>query len=216
MRAFISKKKASTATPPCPTAPDGSICLRTLKSGPMPHPAKLLRPATPSDQAFLLEVYMSTRWEETLQMPWSDQQRRAFLRQQHEAQTRDWALRYPRLERSVIVAQGKPAGRLFLNHDATASDVRVVDIALLPTWRGQSLGTQVLREVLAGADARGWTVSLQVFPESRARALYLRLGFAPLRMAGDRLCMQRPALQPPLSKSHQLSPVSGFPEPLLP
>jgi hypothetical protein len=74
----------------------------------------------------------------------------------------------------------------------------------------------VLQQVLSGADARGWSVSLQVFPESRARALYLRLGFAPLRMAGDRLCMQRPAQQPPLSKSHQLSPASGFPEPPLP
>jgi hypothetical protein len=74
----------------------------------------------------------------------------------------------------------------------------------------------VLQQVLSGADARGWTVSLQVFPESRARALYLRLGFAPLRMAGDRLCMQRPAQPTSLSESHQPSPVSGFAESPLP
>src|SRR3712207_8583920 len=40
----------------------------------------------PSDDEFLLDVYASTRSEELAPVPWTDEQKRAFLRMQFDAQ----------------------------------------------------------------------------------------------------------------------------------
>lgn len=48
---------------------------------------------------------------------------------------------------------------------------------LAPAHQGRGLGSAVLRAVLAGADARGTTVALNVLRGSAARRLYERHGF---------------------------------------
>jgi GNAT superfamily N-acetyltransferase len=48
---------------------------------------------------------------------------------------------------------------------------------LAPHRQGQGLGSAVLRTVLNGTDAHGWTVGLNVLRGSAARRLYERHGF---------------------------------------
>jgi ribosomal protein S18 acetylase RimI-like enzyme len=90
----------------------------------------------------------------------------------------------------VIVADGTPIGRLYVAR--WPGDIRIVDIALMPEHRGSGLGTRLLRELFAEADATRRKVSIHVEVFNPARRLYERLGFV---QAGDRgvyLLMERP------------------------
>ena len=55
----------------------------------------------------------------------------------------------------------------------------VNDIALLPEWRGQGLGHQVLQHLMTEARAQGRSVTIYVEAGNPARRLYDRLGFLP-------------------------------------
>ena len=57
--------------------------------------------------------------------------------------------------------------------------IHVLDIAVLPCWRGQGIGTCCLQALLAAAGRRQLPVTLQVASDNPARRLYERLGFVP-------------------------------------
>jgi ribosomal protein S18 acetylase RimI-like enzyme len=140
----------------------------------------LLRPAGPADADFLLRVYASTREDELAQTGWDAAMRQAFVRQQWQAQARHYQQHWPQAEHGVIsVRRGAalhPAGRLWLDRRAEA--LHVLDISLLPEWRGQGLGGAVLRQLMAGPT--GGAVSIYVETHNPARRLYDRLGFQPV------------------------------------
>ena len=97
-----------------------------------------LRPIGPEDETFLCEVYASTRVEELAQVPWSDEQKAAFLRMQFTAQHQYYQEHYPRAAFDVILVAGEPAGRLYVHRGA--DEVRIVEIAMLPAWRNRAWG----------------------------------------------------------------------------
>lgn len=142
-----------------------------------------LRPVDETDHERLAALYASTRAEEVAQVTtWTDEQREAFLRFQFEAQTAYYAEAYPRAERSIVEVDGEWAGRLYL--DRRADEIRVVDIALLPAFRGRGIGTWLLRQVFEQAAAADRLVRIHVEKHNPARELYLRLGFAVIEDKG--------------------------------
>jgi ribosomal protein S18 acetylase RimI-like enzyme len=146
-------------------------------------PEVALRPVEPdTDRAFLARVYASTREEELAVVPWTPAQKEAFLTMQFDAQDAYWQEQRPHTERTIIVVDGRPAGRLYV--DRTDDEIRIVDIALLPEFRGSGAGTALLRSVLDDGDRRGLPVTIHVEKGNRARGLYARLGFAPVSDAG--------------------------------
>lgn len=146
-------------------------------------PEVALRPVDPvADRAFLARVYASTREEELAAVPWTTAQKAAFVEAQFTAQDSFWQAQRPGTERSVVVVDDRPAGRLYV--DRTADEIRIVDIALLPAFRGSGAGTALLRRVLAEGDRAGLPVTIHVEKGNRARSLYARLGFAPVGEAG--------------------------------
>lgn len=135
-----------------------------------------LRPAGPEDEGFLHRVYAAARAEETASFGWPEAQREAFLRVQSDLQRRSWQAQYPRAERAVVLVDGAPAGRLYVDRSGDA--FLLVDIALLPEHRGAGIGAQLLRDLLAEACAARKPVRLHVARDNhRARRLYERLGF---------------------------------------
>jgi ribosomal protein S18 acetylase RimI-like enzyme len=76
----------------------------------------------------------------------------------------------------VILVGGQPAGRLYVAR--WPAEIRIVDIALLPEFRGAGVGSRLLAELLAEADQAGKPVSIHVEKLNPALRLYQRLGFA--------------------------------------
>lgn len=139
-----------------------------------------LRPVTVADEPLLRRVYASTRDEELALLPWDDAQKETFLRFQFDAQSADYAAKYPDASREVVLVDGAPAGRLYV--DRRRGEIRVLDIALLPDVRGRGVGTGLLRRLIDDGAAGGAIVSIHVERNNPALRLYHRLGF---RVAGD-------------------------------
>jgi ribosomal protein S18 acetylase RimI-like enzyme len=140
------------------------------------------RPATEEDVPLLGIIYGSTRLEEVAQTGWPLEAQRAFLQQQHQAQHAYYAQVYPEAERLVIEQGGEAVGRLYLSEYPT--QVRIVDISLLPDARGKGIGEAILRDIGADAAARGKRVTIHVEKENPARRLYARLGFEAVEDKG--------------------------------
>jgi ribosomal protein S18 acetylase RimI-like enzyme len=135
-----------------------------------------------ADAEFLLAVYASTREEELAVVPWTPAERAAFLRMQFEAQDRFWREQRPDAVFAVILVDGEPAGRLYV--DRRPEEIRIVDIALLPDHRAMGVGTLLIRRILDEGIASGRPVSIHVERGNRARALYERLGFRQIDTTG--------------------------------
>lgn len=134
-----------------------------------------LRPATEADTAFLLAVYTSTREAELATTDWTDDQKTAFCAQQFQAQTSHYRQHYASAQYFVIEVENQPAGRLYVDH--WEKEIRIMDIALLPEFRGQGIGTHFLRELQKQAQSASKTLSIHVEVFNPARHLYERLGF---------------------------------------
>lgn len=149
-----------------------------------------LRPATEADAEFLHVVYACGREEELAHVPWSAQQKADFLRSQSEAQRAYYAEHYPRAEYSVIVFDGHPIGRIFVEH--RDEDLRLMDMALLPEYRGRGIGTRLVRDVIERSERIGLPVVLHVESYNRAKRLYDRFGFVDDGEVGVYRRMVRP------------------------
>jgi ribosomal protein S18 acetylase RimI-like enzyme len=150
-----------------------------------------LRPATPFDRDFLLEVYASTRTEELAVVPWDDDQKKTFLRMQFVAQDRAYRGQMPDASYDIVVVDGVRAGRFYV--DRRAEEIRIVDIALLPDHRGSGIGTELLRAILDEGEASGKPVTIHVVEGNPARALYERLGFREIGGTGVHVLLARRA-----------------------
>lgn len=140
----------------------------------MPPPIDL-RPAGSADEEFLYRVYASTRYDELAPLGWPTDRVEVFLRMQFRAQDAHYRQHYPAAAFDVILVGGEPAGRLYV--DRWPDQVRVVDIALLPEFRGAGVGTFLLARLQAEAAAAGLPVSIHVETFNPALRLYQRLGF---------------------------------------
>lgn len=139
------------------------------------------------DRELLLAVYSSTRVEELAQVPWAPGAKEAFLRQQFEAQDAYYREYYPRASFDVVEVQGRAAGRLYV--DRWPYEIRIVDIALLPEFRGRGAGEALLRELIAEAGASGRSLTIHVEQGNPARRLYERLGFVAVAERGHNTLM---------------------------
>jgi ribosomal protein S18 acetylase RimI-like enzyme len=99
----------------------------------------------------------------------------AFLESQFELQRHHYRTHFQNAEFSVLEQNGVPAGRLYIHRQADV--VHVVDISLLPEWRGHGAGTALMRAVCAEAQAAGKKASVAVEKFNPAQRLYRRLGF---------------------------------------
>jgi GNAT superfamily N-acetyltransferase len=138
---------------------------------PTTHDSIKLRPSTPEDDPFLLEVYSSTRDTELEGIGWDDNQKRAFLQMQYAAQVRC----YPEADNRIILSNDCPIGRMLIR--STEEAVLLMDIALLTQYRNAGIGTALLKDLLRQAAAAGKVVRLHVLFSNPAIRLYERLGF---------------------------------------
>jgi GNAT superfamily N-acetyltransferase len=134
-----------------------------------------LRPITEGDREFLYHVYSSTREEELARVPWDNSQKTAFLQMQFSAQQNWYSKRCPDVQFQVILEHGRPIGRLYIQRRPT--EIRVIDMALLPAYRNRGIGSHLLSGILSEARTRDLPVTAHVDLFNPAQRLYKRLGF---------------------------------------
>jgi ribosomal protein S18 acetylase RimI-like enzyme len=152
-------------------------------------PDVALRPAREDDYDFFARVYASTREEELAAVPFSQEERRAFLAQQFAAQSVHYSTHYADASFEVIVVDGEPAGRLIVGR--WESEIRVADITLLPPYRDRGAGTRLLRGLIEESESAGKPLTIHVDRMNPAIRLYERLGFGLAEDHGLYLRMER-------------------------
>ncbi|MGE7843727.1 GNAT family N-acetyltransferase [Lysinibacillus sp. NPDC093712] len=134
-----------------------------------------LKAITNADEAFLFEVYSSTRNQEVDAWGWSVEQKQIFLEMQWRAQHASYKQQFPDASNSIIVVDNQCVGRLLIKE--LQGYHHLIDISLLPIYQGKGIGTYVINELLQKASKGKKAVILRVFQTNPARNLYERLGF---------------------------------------
>lgn len=147
------------------------------------------------DADFVYRVYCGTRDWEFQYTVWPADEKERFLRQQFEAQDASYQLRFPRATRRIIQIDGIDIGRIILERQDDC--LRLIDLSLLPEWRGRGIGGDILRSLLNEALGGKVPMRLHVMKTSPALALYLRHGFRRIGESGHHYALEwQPDLRP--------------------
>lgn len=149
------------------------------------------RPRTDTDSEFLYTVYASTRIEEMVVTDWTPEQIDAFLRMQFQLQHTHYCQNYAQAMFEVILIDGVPAGRLYV--DRQKNKIVVIEISLLPEFRQRGIGGSILRTLVQEADQDGLSMSLHVERNNPILSFYTQLGFCKKDEYGIYYYMERAA-----------------------
>ncbi len=147
-----------------------------------------LRPATPTDEGFELDLYAGTRWDELNLVDWSDLQKQTFLKMQFTARQQQYCLLYPLATDRIILQDSEAIGRLLVDQEERY--LVLIDIALLPAHQNRGVGTKLVQSLLEEAAAAGKSVRLHVLATNPAVRMYERLGFTASDKDGTYLEMK--------------------------
>ena len=147
-----------------------------------------LRSEAAADRAFLRTLFGAVRVRELGLAGMDEALLQPLLDMQFEAQRQSYLQAYPAARFDIIEVDGVAAGRHIV---AQAGDaLHLVDIALLPAWCGQGIGSTQLRALQWEAAGAGLPLRLHVALNNRAEALYCRLGFKETGMSGMHRAME--------------------------
>ncbi|PUA38195.1 N-acetyltransferase [Paenibacillus elgii] len=131
--------------------------------------------AQAEDETFLYEVYASSRIEEVGAWGWGPGQIDQFLRMQYGFQQKTYAAQYPENGWEIVWRGQERVGRWMT---ARLEDrIVLVDLALLPAYQRQGIGTSLLQTLQHEAQKAAKPLCLSVQVHNPARRLYERLGF---------------------------------------
>jgi ribosomal protein S18 acetylase RimI-like enzyme len=139
----------------------------------------VLRPARADDFEFIRHVHRSC-FKTYVEQTWGNWDEADQLERIRRAR---W------LSGDIIVLHGREIGLMAIEDQGTALFLEL--IALLPQYQTQGLGTKLIQQLLANADARAIPVQLSVLKVNPARALYERLGFRVVGEDEQRWYMER-------------------------
>jgi GNAT superfamily N-acetyltransferase len=147
-----------------------------------------LRSAGDSDLNFLRTLYGVLRHDELACTGWHETAVQAFLDSQFALQHHHYVSHFATADFLIVEHVGVPIGRIYLHHAPT--ECLLVDISLQPAWRGQGLGTALIRQAQQCALGAGVGLSLHVeLRNPSAHRLYERLGFVGGLIEGQHMCM---------------------------
>ncbi|MGE0128797.1 MAG: GNAT family N-acetyltransferase [Blastocatellales bacterium] len=147
-----------------------------------------LRPVSADDEEFLYVVYAGSRSEELAHLNWDEPQFEAFLRMQFTAQSQHYRQYYPQARHEIIMLDGHPVGRLYVNR--SEREMRILDISILAAHRRCGIGAALLKALLAEAEAASQPVTVYVESFNPSRSIFERLGFAVVEEHGVHHLMQ--------------------------
>ena len=150
------------------------------------HPADVAH-----DRAPLLDAYASSRLDDPDLASRHPDSRQAVIEHEFESRQLSYPIDFPGVQFFRLSLGATPAGRIYLQ--ATPAEVFLVDLVLLPAFRGQGHGTGLLRDLIRFAHASQRPLRLHVAKNNpRAAALYHRLGFRPLTELAQHWLLELP------------------------
>lgn len=149
----------------------------------------MLRTAAPEDRELLCRIYAATRTDELAAVNWDDAAKESFVRMQFEAQHTYYTENYTGASFSVVLCNSEPCGRFYTVQ--WESEIRIMDIAILPEFRNRGIGTHLLNKIIAEGERLSLPVSIHVERLNPALRLYDRLGFDCIEDKGVYLLLRR-------------------------
>ncbi len=149
-----------------------------MTSRPAVNPLDLsLRPAQARDETFLRAVHDAGRaWDlQVLRNQLDDHAWDALLKQQYDAQHADYFDRRALARYAVVEWCQTGIGRIYA--DFSDEEIRLVDLIILPEYRGRGIASIIVRGLCGEAAKRRVPLRLHVHPLNPVRRLYARLGF---------------------------------------
>ena len=146
-----------------------------------------LREAEESDKPFLISVYGTTREAELAMVPWSDEQRAAFVAMQYTAQADHYQRNYPESRQLVIYLDDQPVGRLYINRGP--EEIRILDITVVPSFGGRGIGDYLIGELQGEARSAGKPLTIYVESYNPTMPFFEKRGFAPMGQQGAHILM---------------------------
>jgi GNAT superfamily N-acetyltransferase len=146
------------------------------------------RPVGPDDDAFLLELYASTRADEMRMVPWTAEQQHAFVKTQFTAQQEHYQMKYPMANHEIILSSERPVGHVYVAR--LAEEIRIVDITVMPRERNRGIGSFWLSRLLNEAGSTGKVVRIYVENFSPSLRLFERLRFKQVEEHGIHLLLE--------------------------
>lgn len=147
-----------------------------------------LRPAGDADLEFLYRLYASTRAAEMALLDWTADQKEQFLRMQFNAQHSFYHEHFTEAKFDIIQQAGNDIGRLYV--DRRPAEIRIIDIAIMPDYRGKGVGGGIMQSLLDEAAGCSKSVTIHVEHNNPALRLYQRLGFRQVDDQGVYLLME--------------------------
>jgi ribosomal protein S18 acetylase RimI-like enzyme len=130
-----------------------------------------------TDIPFLLQLYADSRATELAIVPWTDDQKKAFLESQFLAQRTHYYQHYKTARFDLILLEGAPIGRLYVHRDI---EIRLMDIIVAPAYQQRGIAKWCFEQLFLEAQTSGLDITLHVEVNNFARAWYARLGFVEL------------------------------------
>ena len=146
------------------------------------------RSVTSGDNDFLREVYGSTRADEMALVPWTDEQREAFIQHQFTAQQEHYAQNYPSANHDIVLFNGRQVGRLYVAR--LEREIRIIDVTLLPAERNAGIGSYLIRQLLDEAGRTKRSVRIWVEDFNPSLQLFERFGFSRSEQQGVHVLME--------------------------
>ncbi len=137
-----------------------------------------LRSITESDMSFLYSLYATTREKEMAATGWADEQKLFFLNSQFQLQHNYYQSQFEQAEFKIIEMNEQSIGRLYYAWED--NDLRLIDIALVPSFQRHGIGSKLMHELMVLVKNREGNLLLHVDITNPVRAWYMRLGFIPL------------------------------------
>lgn len=147
-----------------------------------------LRHASAEDEEFLFRLYTAGRSRELEAVGWNQEQIQNFCEMQYRALMWQHNLTFQRAVDRIVELDGESIGRLKVLEKEEI--ILLVDIALLPEYQNQGIGTILLEQLKNQGRVAYKPVRLHVLVTSPGIRLYQRLGFQRISDDGSYIEME--------------------------
>ena len=140
------------------------------------------------DDAFVRQVYAHSRDREFAYSLWTAEQKSSFLNSQFDLQDQHYKMSNPSAVFRIITLSDNDIGRLIV--DRSGKDMQIIDLQILPAYRGQGIGSSILHALINEAASGRVSAHLHVeLNNTDAQKLYRRLGFKQTNVNGHHIAM---------------------------